>query len=111
VYYCQPKLTNKYRGRPGNEANRQPYTGLYVHLIADHLPHPRFLHTADVVMVMEGGVIKSIGPPSAVLPQVEKQMLEEKEEEEEEEGEEDSKRKAKQNQVDTYHSPPPGPTV
>ena len=56
-------------------------------------------------MVMEGGVIKSIGPPSAVLPQVEKRMLEEKEggEEggEEEGGEEESKGKVKQSQVDS----------
>ena len=54
---------------------------------------------------MEGGAITNIGPPSAVLPQVEKQMLEEREGKEagkkveEEDKSEEDKSEEQQNQV------------
>ena len=61
---------------------------------------PRFLYAADVVVVMEGGAIANIGPPSAVLPQVEKQMLEEREgREEDKKVEDEAKSEEQQNQV------------
>ena len=51
-------------------------------------------------MVMEGGAITNIGPPSAVLPQVEKQMLEEREGREAgKKVEEEDKSEEQQNQV------------
>ena len=49
---------------------------------------------------MEGGAITNIGPPSAVLPQVEKQMLEEREGREAgKKVEEEDKSEEQQNQV------------
>ena len=61
---------------------------------------PRFLYAADVVVVMEGGVITNSGPPRTVLPQVEKQMSEEREGREESRKKEDgSKSEGQQNQV------------
>ena len=51
-------------------------------------------------MLMEGGVITNIGPPSTVLPQVEKQMSEEREGREESKKKEDeNKSEGQQNQV------------
>ena len=62
---------------------------------------PRFLYAANVVVVMEGGAITNIGPPSTVLPQVEEQMSEEREgrEESNKKEEDEDKSKGQQNQV------------